>query len=339
LTYLHERLCQSSRTQQIALINYINTFLSKLQFDGGPRPPRASLVSSKPSLSQFGEEISAAVSLQQLSQLATDAPIVSSYPPSQPVLPPSTQPPSQSLARTTRRKRRSYSESHTLLDIQLALSPTVGPAVLQSARDAFFDRILALDFTLKKDNRDTAGGFTQEEATEITNFFFTEIMGPNACTRLGALVKSYNRHKEEETDIRLSARADTLARDESTYPPIRQFYRTLARARRYEFNTQTPYASFLAVVDNVQLYEQWEQLRGLAKAKDNTLIAFLSSNGYYTKPGVDYRSLVNQYLTKSLDLSSTTILINICQAAQGISELSYKFSKGVVVLLPPGIGN
>jgi hypothetical protein len=55
---------------------------------------------------------------------------------------------------------------------------------------------------------------------EITNFFFTEVIGLNAYTRLGTLVKSYNRYKEEETDIRLSARADTLARDELTYPPI-----------------------------------------------------------------------------------------------------------------------
>lgn len=130
-----------------------------------------------------------------------------------------------------------------------------------------------------------------------------------------------------------------MAEDPEAIPLLREFYISFSQAHRQKLNSNTNYAYFVQTVASLKLYHEWTRLRELAAAKDPALLAILRASGLKASRGVDYRSLVNQFLTTKLGLESPVHLQNMCQSAQGIACLVQQFGHGVLVFLPPGAGN
>jgi hypothetical protein len=226
-----------------------------------------------------------------------------------------------------------------LFPVRFALSAITGINEVIISRDAFFQELSTLRVQVRTDNKLSTSSFTTAEATAITNFFFIEVMGASSRQRLTLLLNYYSCHNDDSIDIGASARADQLAEDPEIIPLLRDFYVSFSRAHRQKLNSNTNYAYFVQTIASLKLYHEWTRLRELAAAKDPALLAILRASGLRASRGVDYRSLINQFLTTKLRLESTVHLQNLCQSAQVIAYLVQQFGNGVLVFLPPGAGN
>ena len=160
----------------------------------------------------------------------------------------------QFSAKRYRKTTKKDTGSDTLIPIKLALSSQLGVPELEVACDDFFNWLSTLQVRVRVDNKVRTKNFDKLEAIAITNFFFTEVMGPDARRRLVSLITYYNNHKDELVDVGAGARAERLALDIATPPAIRRFYRSFLRAHRQKINTQTIYALFMRSVTNLELY-------------------------------------------------------------------------------------
>ena len=70
-----------------------------------------------------------------------------------------------------------------------------------------------------KSNALVADPFSQDEAVEITNFIFTNMMGPSAWKRVNNLVDLYNSQSKDGIDRGAGDRARVLAANEGNGLP------------------------------------------------------------------------------------------------------------------------
>jgi hypothetical protein len=189
---------------------------------------------------------------------------------------------------------------------------------------------------INKNGRKVLTQFTSTEAIAITNFFFTEVMGPETYTRVANIAQYYNTNRSPDNISQATAvRAALLANDETIPGPLKSFYASFSLVHRLMVNTNTNYGSLIRTISTVDLYNKWQGLRKLARKGNANIIEFLNKQGLYTRPGVDLHSLVNQYLSNALGFgNNTNTLQNTCQAAQGISYLIEQFGDGIVIFLP-----
>jgi len=59
---------------------------------------------------------------------------------------------------------------------------------ITAARDKFFTAVYGLIVKIRKNNKNIIKEITEEEAVNITNFFFSQIMGRPALSRLSSLI-------------------------------------------------------------------------------------------------------------------------------------------------------
>jgi hypothetical protein len=222
----------------------------------------------------------------------------------------------------------------SLITPEIAWSKSTGVEELRSAQSSFFAALSSLKVQIIKDNKPATHGFKVEEATAITNFFFIEVMGPEAHQRLRGLASYYNTYQKDLIDIGAATRAGDLAKDTTNPVEIQRFYSSFYRAHSHSIDSHTIYASLMRTTASVDLYSEWSSLRDLANRKDLQLKGFLAHKGYVPSRGVDLRTLVNKYLADQLRLSSVLVLHNACQSAQGIAEMVNIFGSGVLPLLP-----
>ena len=74
--------------------------------------------------------------------------------------------------------------SNKLKKIRIALSTEANKAILKVTRDKFYKKLKKLEVKITKDNKVKRQRFSKYKAIEITNFFFTDIIGPKAVTHL-----------------------------------------------------------------------------------------------------------------------------------------------------------
>lgn len=226
--------------------------------------------------------------------------------------------------------------SNKLEKIRMALSAEADKAALEIARDKFYKKLEKLEVKVTKDNKVERQKFSKSEAVEITNFFFADMMGPKAATRLQALVRSYTADYNDGIDRGAGARAEAAAKDEANITTVRSFFDAFARTQRSRPNLQGGLAAMEQIMLHVELLSQFNQLKALAAAKDTALLSFLRDSGYETSRGLGWQSCVINFLANSIHVSSS-VLQNTCQMAQGVMALIEIFGPGIIPVLPAGV--
>jgi len=102
---------------------------------------------------------------------------------------------------------------------------------ITAARDKFFAVVYGLIVKIKKNNKNIIKEITEEEAVNITNFFFSQIMGRPALSRLSSLMQLYNKHSDGKPDKGVSKRADEAAKN-TKYTTLKYFFVTIGAITR-----------------------------------------------------------------------------------------------------------
>jgi hypothetical protein len=226
--------------------------------------------------------------------------------------------------------------SDKLEKIRMALSAEADKAALEIARDKFYKKLEKLEVKVTKDNKVERQRFSKSEAVEITNFFFADMMGPKAATRLQALLRSYTADYSDGIDRGAGARAEAAAKDEANITTVRSFFDAFARTQRSRPNLKGGLAAMEQIILHVELLSQFNQLKTLAAAKDTALLSFLRDSGYKTSRGLGWQSCVINFLANSIHISPC-VLQNTCQMAQGVMALIEIFGPGIIPVLPAGV--
>lgn len=201
-------------------------------------------------------------------------------------------------------------------------------------RDTFFQKLQNLNVEL----RSSAGksSFSRDEAVQITNFFFAEVMGPVARKRLESIIREYQGHPQGSIGIRTASKAEVLSRDMGLNPDLRKFFESMHRSQRLSAHPNCTITGLHALLEDLRLHNRFQDLIDKASNKDAELIAILTEKGYKTKRGVTWKSCVVQYICDSLDISVSS-LDTTCQALQGVSHIVELFGIGIITVLPVGI--
>jgi hypothetical protein len=197
--------------------------------------------------------------------------------------------------------------SDKLEEIKMALSAEADKAVLEIARDKFYKKLEKLEVKVIKDNKVERQRFSKSEAVEITNFFFADMMGPKAATRLQALLRSYTADYNDGIDRGAGARAEAAAKDDANITTVRSFFDAFARTQRSRPNLQGGLAAMEQIMLHVELLSQFNRLKTLAAAKDTALLSFLRDSGYKTSRGLGWQSCVINFLADSIHISPSVL--------------------------------
>jgi hypothetical protein len=222
-----------------------------------------------------------------------------------------------------------------LTDLTLAMNREVDTEALAGMRDRFIEAVRKLKPEVKRDNKSEVKPFSEAELVEIANFFFGEVMGPASLARLRSLISFYNQETEHGLDVGVSARAASLAGEEETPHPLREFFMSFSKAEAAQVSKTSVFGQINQTVLGLELHRHYNELRSLARTGDPALLAFLRAQGQRTRKGVGWQSCVINYLAASLE-TTPTILQNTCQTAQGVAGLVEQFGPGIIVLLPAG---
>jgi hypothetical protein len=225
-----------------------------------------------------------------------------------------------------------------LQDIEWALNDKISRVDLQNRRDEFYRQLEAIEVEKSKDNKKQSATSKKNNlrvVIEITKFFFNEVMGPDAFTRVGSIITDYNARIEDQIGFNAVTRAIYLASINDIPTVIRSFYTSFANAERFNSNSISNYARLLKSKYDVELYKSFLALCDAAEKKDPSLIQFLESEGLKTGLGRTYRSLVTKYIQRELGFDEErTELQNRCQAGQGLAQVVEHFGEGVLLLIP-----
>jgi hypothetical protein len=248
-------------------------------------------------------------------------------------LPPTQRGPSSSVLSTPRKKAKTSSSA--LTPLVLDLTPAIAHQHLEQVRDTFRSELSLAVATVKKNNRIVQDSFTAQEAADITNFFFDEVMGKPALSRLTALVKFYNTAKLSNiTHMSVVARAERLAQERNNSLALTSFYQSFSRVLRNQVAAKSSYDYFLRTIDELALYYAYEQLINPQAREDQILGAHLSQLELTTSHGRGWSSVIRKYLQTQLQVSPA-YLSDTCQLGHGSANLVARFGSGVLTLLPP----
>lgn len=224
-------------------------------------------------------------------------------------------------------------------------------------RDQFFEKISQ---PLKiKMNGDWRNGrnivqFDRQEAVEITNFFFVEVLGNEAAQRLQMLIAEYNANEDfAGANHNLGLRARHLSR-QIKFQPIAALFESLNRSARWELRKCTSLGRLLQSVDNVDLYKKCHSLLSLL-IRGNPI-------GEYEPEEIDdaylwnlmhdldsYKSWLER--TKSEDIGFMCLvydsmeeimgmekpfLLEKCHQGETLHHLTKELGLGILLLLPDG---
>jgi len=201
-------------------------------------------------------------------------------------------------------------------------------------RDTFFQNLQNLNVELKSSTGKAS--FSRDEAIEVTNFFFAEVMGPAALKRLKTVLREYQSHPQDGIGIIAAAKARALSEDAELNMDFRKFFESMHTTQRLSAHPKSSIAGLHVLLEDLRLHSRFQELMTKASNKDVELIAILTKKGYVTKRGVTWKSCAIQYICDSLKIS-VAALDTTCQAVQGVSQIVELFGMGILVILPPGI--
>lgn len=230
-----------------------------------------------------------------------------------------------------------------LLPIMLDISDDWNVDNITAARDKFFAAIHGLTVEMKKNNKNIIKEITEEEAVDITNFFFNQIMGKPAYNRLSSLVRSYNEHDDGEPDKGISERADEAAKN-TKHATLKYFFTTMGAVTRagrpnnsiiqqiYHLHVLKDLAeAYMKLIAEVSTKKQ----TAVGKEKRKRLLEELESQGYGTDVGQGWKTAVNKYICDKLGYTQT-ILSNKLQSGKVVQALVDEFGTGIVPVIPTG---
>jgi hypothetical protein len=226
-------------------------------------------------------------------------------------------------------------ESH-LDKLVLSMSNQVDINALAQMRSRFCSRIQTLQMTVTKDNKRVEATFGPYEVAEITNFFFSDMLGVKALKRLSDLVHYYSETSDTPFDKHVSSRARWLAEDSKTPEMLRAYYSHLSRATEHD-DEHRVFKHLQQVLRHLDLLKEHNRLKLLAQEKNPDLVEVLKQAGQTTRRGRTLVSCLLDFLSGSLRTSKTA-LSNIVQEYSGIEKLVDLFGQGLILLLPPGSG-
>lgn len=100
--------------------------------------------------------------------------------------------------------RRAMAKVPQIEPLKLALSPEEELADMVSARNDLYNPLKGLKVIIIKNRKAARVGFTKEEAVEITNLIFVEVMRVQARQQVILLIRYYNDYKDDIANLTVS---------------------------------------------------------------------------------------------------------------------------------------
>jgi hypothetical protein len=156
-------------------------------------------------------------------------------------------------------------QPRNLNTLTLALSDETGLQELNQAQQTFYRAIRDLVPSVRRHNRAIVQPFSDNEAVDITNFFFSEVMGKAALGRLNSLISYYTAGGETDPDAGAAARAAALTHSrETTYGPLREFYQSFSKVQCGKASKSSIFGSVQQTMFSLELLAHYDQLCHLA---------------------------------------------------------------------------
>ena len=143
---------------------------------------------------------------------------------------------------------------------------------------------------MKKNNKNIIKEITEEEAVNIINFFFSQIIGRLALSCLSLLIQLYNKYSNGKPDKGVSKRADEVAKN-TKHTTLKHFFVTIGaitRASRlnnsiiqqiyYLYTLKDLAKAYIKLIAKVST----KKLTVIGKEKKKRLLEELKSQGYST---------------------------------------------------------
>lgn len=216
--------------------------------------------------------------------------------------------------------------------VTMGISPDCPAASVETIRQKFLEDITHMKVSILQDNKRVMADFSDKEATEITNFFFDELMSEKSLKHLIDLVSEYSKPKADGGDVGAAIRARTLARDSAAPAQVRKLFSVFSKTQRTTQANST-LGHFLQMHESWSLLKHYNKLREQIDAKDPKLLAYLRGQGKSTTHGRRWATIMLDHLAESVKLERNAF-VNICQKAQGLDELTKHFGMGILGLLP-----
>jgi hypothetical protein len=191
-----------------------------------------------------------------------------------------------------------------------------------------------LVYTIRKDNKPVQEKFSEDECIDITNFFFSEVVGPSSLSRLSHLIQYYMQvDTESGLDRRVAVRAQELSKDTFAPTPLQRFFRAFGDAVAGHTTTTTTLSSLYKMVHSIKLAKFYEALTREIRNPDGHLRPWLKQQNYRPHKGATWTTVVIQYMTHALG-TPAHVWKGTCQTAIGIQGLQKEFGNGISRFFP-----
>lgn len=97
---------------------------------------------------------------------------------------------------------------------------------ITTIRDEFFAIVYGLTVKIKKNNKNIIKEIIEEEAVNITNFFFSQIIGRLVLSHLSLLIQLYNKYSNGKLDKGVSKRANEAVKN-TKHTTLKHFFITI----------------------------------------------------------------------------------------------------------------
>jgi hypothetical protein len=217
--------------------------------------------------------------------------------------------------------------------VQFGLSSAITVAHIEATRGDFLTRVKHLTTLTGKKNKETVSTFSPNQAVEITNYFFSVMLGNDLQQRIAALVEYCNSGEVEGlTRASSSLALLDLGNDENIPLTLRSFYLQFAHAHRQYLEVETPYSTLMRHKENLALQDKWQNLVSKGSGSRLELIKYLKASP--VKNG--FKTALKKHVCSNLKIESTKLFEKSMEAERGIRTLVNYFGNGILVILPPG---
>jgi hypothetical protein len=233
------------------------------------------------------------------------------------------------------RKRRKQRTELVLSGSLLGITDDVSPSTMKERRDEFHRYLGRVEVKQVINKTTVVEGFTPEQAVELTNFFFDQVMGPSGLSHVAGLISYYTTHQPGEPDQGLAGRASELAAGDDKPLAVRQFFGTVSRQQALAQSNSTLFKMLQQNVVNLQVLGLLNDLKERVNKKDTELCNYLRRMKEKPGRGKGWTSCLINHLTSTLGISNNAFS-SLTAVAQGAQCLVSELCEGVLCLLPKG---
>ncbi len=221
-----------------------------------------------------------------------------------------------------------------LAKMTLGVTPEFDIPTVTALRDEFCQAVSKLRMTIMKNKKMYKNQrFKAEEVAEITNLFFSELMGSKGLNRVASIVRQYQIKEEGEGHRGAGQKAHILADDTSIPQAVRWYFGAFSEVESKKLSQQSALFAFYQMQANLTLLQRFNLLREEVASPDSEVRDFLRAQGFQTARSIRWVSVVVQYIMHSLEISKNEVW-NTSQAALSLQELAREFGNGILPLIP-----